>query len=201
LVFADSDFTTVKTGSNRCPVIFRFQFCDDSLRVAPRIPAVFHFMNEGRTVFAQRLDFLPQYEFDQRVAAISTSPAGIAATHAALSWSPAPNKTSAAPAITPARWAKPPACVLTSLNAHHDDPVLLRRIAQSGAPPNLDRYRRLFARRYFEKTSASGGSCDTILQILSLTLFEKMSISQALSQLSLPSSPADTQNHQCLLDF
>jgi hypothetical protein len=41
----------------------------------------------------------------------------------------------------------------------------------------------------------------TILQILSLTLFEKMPISQALAQLPLPPSPADTQNHQCLLDF
>jgi hypothetical protein len=30
--------------------------------------AVFHFMNEGRTVFAQLLDFLPQYEFDKCVA-------------------------------------------------------------------------------------------------------------------------------------
>jgi IS4 transposase len=41
----------------------------------------------------------------------------------------------------------------------------------------------------------------TILQILSLTLFEKMPISQALSQLSLPPSPANPQNHQCLLEF
>jgi IS4 transposase len=39
----------------------------------------------------------------------------------------------------------------------------------------------------------------TVLQILSLTLFEKMPISQALSQLPPPPSPADTQNHQCLL--
>jgi hypothetical protein len=38
------------------------------LRVAPRIPAVFHLMNEGRTVFAQLLDFLPKYEFDKCVA-------------------------------------------------------------------------------------------------------------------------------------
>ena len=52
----------------RCPVFFRFQFGDDSLRVAPRIPAVFHPLNEGRTVFAQRLDWLPQYEFDKCVA-------------------------------------------------------------------------------------------------------------------------------------
>jgi hypothetical protein len=29
--------------------------------------AVFHFMNEGRTVFAQLLDFLPKYEFDKCV--------------------------------------------------------------------------------------------------------------------------------------
>jgi Transposase DDE domain/Domain of unknown function (DUF4372) len=41
----------------------------------------------------------------------------------------------------------------------------------------------------------------TILQILSLTLFEKMPISQALSQLSLPSPPTNPQNHQCLLGF
>jgi hypothetical protein len=41
----------------------------------------------------------------------------------------------------------------------------------------------------------------TILQILSLTLFEKMPISQALSQLPLPSQSTDQQNHQCLLDF
>jgi hypothetical protein len=41
----------------------------------------------------------------------------------------------------------------------------------------------------------------TILQILSLTLFEKMPISQALSQLWLPPSPANPQNHQCLLEF
>jgi IS4 transposase len=41
----------------------------------------------------------------------------------------------------------------------------------------------------------------TILQILSLTLFEKMPISRALSQLPLPPQSADPQNHQCLLGF
>jgi hypothetical protein len=41
----------------------------------------------------------------------------------------------------------------------------------------------------------------TILQILSLTLFEKMPILQALAQLP-PTSPApDTENHQCFLRF
>jgi len=41
----------------------------------------------------------------------------------------------------------------------------------------------------------------TILQILSLTLFEKMPISQALAQLPLPAPPTDLENHQCLLGF
>ena len=41
----------------------------------------------------------------------------------------------------------------------------------------------------------------TILQILSLTLFEKMLISQALAQLPPPSQSTDNQNHQCLLGF
>lgn len=41
----------------------------------------------------------------------------------------------------------------------------------------------------------------TILQILSLTLFEKMPISQALSQTSLPTPTINPQNHQCLLGF
>jgi hypothetical protein len=41
----------------------------------------------------------------------------------------------------------------------------------------------------------------TILQILSLTLFEKMPISQALAQLPPTSTSPDTDNHQCLLDF
>jgi transposase len=41
----------------------------------------------------------------------------------------------------------------------------------------------------------------TILQILSLTLFEKMPILQALSQLPLPAQPTNPQNHQCLLGF
>jgi hypothetical protein len=41
----------------------------------------------------------------------------------------------------------------------------------------------------------------TILQILSLTLFEKMPLSQALSQLPPPIPPADPQNHQCLPGF
>lgn len=41
----------------------------------------------------------------------------------------------------------------------------------------------------------------TILQILSLTLFEKMPISQALSQLPPVSQSTDTKNHQCLLAF
>ena len=41
----------------------------------------------------------------------------------------------------------------------------------------------------------------TILQILSLTLFEKIPISQALSQLPLPPQPTIPQNHQCLLGF
>jgi hypothetical protein len=40
-----------------------------------------------------------------------------------------------------------------------------------------------------------------ILQILSLTLFEKMPISQALSQLPLPAPTTDPQNHQCLCGF
>jgi len=41
----------------------------------------------------------------------------------------------------------------------------------------------------------------TILQILSLTLFEKMPISQALAQLPPPPQSAEPKNHQCLLDF
>jgi hypothetical protein len=41
----------------------------------------------------------------------------------------------------------------------------------------------------------------TILQILSLTLFEKMSILQALSQLPLPAPTTNPQNHQCLFGF
>ena len=41
----------------------------------------------------------------------------------------------------------------------------------------------------------------TILQILSLTLFEKMPISQALAQLPPLSQSTDHQNHQCLLGF
>jgi Transposase DDE domain/Domain of unknown function (DUF4372) len=41
----------------------------------------------------------------------------------------------------------------------------------------------------------------TILQILSLTLFEKTPILQALSQSSLPPTTTDSKNHQCLLGF
>jgi hypothetical protein len=41
----------------------------------------------------------------------------------------------------------------------------------------------------------------TILQILSLTLFEKMPILQALSQLPPPAPATNPQNHQCLLGF
>ena len=41
----------------------------------------------------------------------------------------------------------------------------------------------------------------TILQILSLTLFEKMPILQALSQQSLPSPSPDITNHPCLPGF
>jgi hypothetical protein len=41
----------------------------------------------------------------------------------------------------------------------------------------------------------------TILQILSLTLFEKTPILQALSQLPLPPATPNIQNHQCLLSF
>ena len=41
----------------------------------------------------------------------------------------------------------------------------------------------------------------TILQILSLTLLEKMPISQALSQLPPPSQLTDNHNHQWLLSF
>ena len=40
-----------------------------------------------------------------------------------------------------------------------------------------------------------------ILQILSLTLFEKMPILQALSQPPPPSQSTDNHNHQCLLGF
>jgi len=39
----------------------------------------------------------------------------------------------------------------------------------------------------------------TILQILSLTLFEKMPVLQALSQRALSPPPSNPQNHQCLL--
>ena len=41
----------------------------------------------------------------------------------------------------------------------------------------------------------------TILQILSLTLFEKMPISKALAQLPPTSKSPDTDNHQCLPGF
>lgn len=41
----------------------------------------------------------------------------------------------------------------------------------------------------------------TILQILSLTLFEKMPLSQALSPFPLPTPPTHPQNQQCLLGF
>ena len=41
----------------------------------------------------------------------------------------------------------------------------------------------------------------TILQILSLTLFEKTPILQALAQQSLPDSSPNHDNHQCLLGF
>jgi len=41
----------------------------------------------------------------------------------------------------------------------------------------------------------------TILQILSLTLFEKMPVAQALSQLSPASESSTTQNHPCLPGF
>ncbi len=41
----------------------------------------------------------------------------------------------------------------------------------------------------------------TMLQILSLTLFEKMPVSQLLSQLPPTSPSLDPQNHQCLLGF
>jgi len=41
----------------------------------------------------------------------------------------------------------------------------------------------------------------TILQILSLTLFEKMPISQALAQLPPVSPSPDADNHQRLLGF
>ena len=41
----------------------------------------------------------------------------------------------------------------------------------------------------------------TILQILSLTLFEKTPISQALAQLPSPSESCDPQNHPCLPGF
>ena len=41
----------------------------------------------------------------------------------------------------------------------------------------------------------------TMLQILSLTLFEKIPITQALSQLPPASNSADTQNHPCLPGF
>ena len=41
----------------------------------------------------------------------------------------------------------------------------------------------------------------TILQILSLTLFEKMPVSQALSQLPHPNKPPDIINHPCLPGF
>lgn len=41
----------------------------------------------------------------------------------------------------------------------------------------------------------------TILQILSLTLFEKLPISQALAQFPPPAASAQHANHQCLLAF
>lgn len=52
----------------RCPGFFRFQLGGEFSRVVYRVSAVFNPMNQGRTVFAQLLDFLPQYEFDKCVA-------------------------------------------------------------------------------------------------------------------------------------
>jgi hypothetical protein len=68
LFFADSDFATEKLDKTAVWSFFalilrRFLVCAPT-----RIPAIFHFMNEGRTLFAQHRDFLPQYEFDQCVA-------------------------------------------------------------------------------------------------------------------------------------
>jgi hypothetical protein len=47
------------------------------------------------------------------IVAISISPDSIGFTNPALSSSPAPRKTSAAPAVTPGPWINPPACALT----------------------------------------------------------------------------------------
>jgi len=52
-----------------------------------------------------------------------------------------------------------------------------------------------------KKRLHSEASLYTILQILSLTLFEKMPISQALSQFPPPAASAQHSNHQCLLAF
>jgi hypothetical protein len=41
----------------------------------------------------------------------------------------------------------------------------------------------------------------TILQIVSLTLFEKTPVSQALAQLPPPPHSTNTKNHQCLPRF
>ena len=52
-----------------------------------------------------------------------------------------------------------------------------------------------------EKRLQLEASRDTVLQILSLPLFEQMPISQALAQLPPTSTSPDTDNHQCLLGF
>jgi transposase len=52
-----------------------------------------------------------------------------------------------------------------------------------------------------KKRLQSKASLYTILQILSLTLFEKLPVSQALSQFPPSASSAQHSNHQCLLAF
>jgi len=65
----------------------------------------------------------------------------------------------------------------------------------------LDGHRCLSARRHFEKRLHLHASLYTILQILSLTLCEKMPISQAIAQLPPTSPSPDNENHLCLLVF
>ena len=52
-----------------------------------------------------------------------------------------------------------------------------------------------------KKRSGLSASLDTILQILSLTLFEKTPIAQVLAQPSLQTEISDPHDQPCLLGF
>jgi hypothetical protein len=80
-------------------------------------------------------------------------------------------------------------------------PALLRHLGKRRANANLDCHQRLCARDDHQEASRLDASLNTLLQILSLTLFEKLPLHQALAGVDQIANDPNLYNQLKLFDF